>query len=152
MSDAATLPSDRALQVRMSDIASFTTLQMEAALCAWEWMLENTNHEVFANDGEPLFEEVGYAGMRHCSMQAGLIVLQVFDHMEAQGFGFIGAYDWEFVPAVLPRLDWCKLCSDNQYHREPYFPDVAAIFASMFAADKAARGPNERLFSRKAAA
>jgi hypothetical protein len=147
---APDLPSDKALQVRASDATSYTPLQMEAALCAWEWALENTKHAVFLNDDETLFESVGTGAMRHCSIQAGQIALQVYDRMEAKGVEFIGAYDWEFVPEVMVRLDWLKLCDDNQYHREPYYPDIDALLAAILTADKArTTEPADRMFQRK---
>jgi len=105
----------------------FTALEMEAALCAWEWMLENVKHQVFHG----IWEGLGYAAMRHCSYQGGAIALQVYDHMTALNYEFVSAYDWEFVPGVLRRLDWRKLAEDNQYSGEPYKPDVAAIFDDM---------------------
>lgn len=60
--------------------------------------------------------------------------------MQAKGSEFIGAYDWEFVPEVMVRLDWLKLCDDNQYHREPYYPDIDALLAAILTADKANGG------------
>ncbi|MCO5730117.1 hypothetical protein [Rhizobium sp. SSA_523] len=123
----------------------FTTLQLEAALCAWEWMCE-------ARDGDllkPLFEGIGSSAMRHVSMQAGDIALRVHNHMESQGYEFVNAYDWEFVPEVLRRLDWDKLISDNQYGGEPYEPDIQGIFCAMVTADKASSvDPSNRDFHR----
>lgn len=120
-------------QPKFRDRDSYTTLQMEAALCAWEWMCENREHEQL----KPHFESHGSAVMRHCSMQAGDIALRVHDHMTAQGFEFVDAFDWEFVPGVLLRLDWQSLIQDNQFAGLPYQPDPHAIFCAMFAEDRA---------------
>lgn len=130
---------------KFRDTETFTTLQMEAALCAWEWMCENRDHELL----KEYFEGLGSAAMRHCAMQAGDIALRVHEHMESQGYEFMNAYDWEFVPEVLRRLDWDKLTDDNQYTGEPYNPDIAAIFLAMVAADKASTtDPSNRDFQQ----
>ena len=143
------LPTDAALQVRFADTKSFTPYQMEAALCAWEWMLENQS---LGESNTELWEGLGASGMRSCSQQAGAIALQVYEHMEQQGYEFIGAYDWEFIPEVLVRLDWRKLSDDNQYARAPYRPDIAALFAAIFAADLASHPPPHRFFWKRDAA
>ena len=119
-------------QLKFRENELFTALQMEAALCAWEWMCENRDGALL----KEFFEGLGSSAMRHCSMQAGDIALQVHDHMTAQGYEFADAYDWEFVPSVLLKLDWEKLTDDNQYGGEPYRPDIHAIFLAMYAADK----------------
>ena len=122
---------------------SYTTLQMEAALCAWEWMCENRDHAML----KKYFDDMGSAAMRHCSMQAGDIALRVHDHMSSRGYGYADAYDWEFVPGVLLRLDWHALTSDNQFGGANYDPDVDAIFVAMVAADKARNTePDRRSF------
>lgn len=110
------------------------SLLLEAALCAWEWMCHNRDGDLLKD----YFEGNGSAAMRHCAMQAGEIALQTYSHMEAQGYEFADAYDWEFVPGVLRRLDWGALVDDNQYSGPPYQPDLAAIFTAMVAADKCA--------------
>jgi hypothetical protein len=112
---------------------SYTTLQMEAALCAWEWMCENRDHAML----KKYFEDMGSAAMRHCSMQAGDIARRVYAHMQGQGYGYADAYDWEFVPGVLLRLDWHALVMDNQYSGAPYEPDIHAIFVALLAEDEA---------------
>lgn len=133
---------------KFRDTASFTYIQVEAALCAWEWMLDNTKHEIFGN----MFEDLGYSAMRMVSVQAGNIAAQVHDHMQAQGYEFTSAYDWEFVPDVLVRLDWNALTEDNQYSGAPYQPDIHAIFVAMVAADKAHQtNPRLRDFQKLAA-
>lgn len=119
-------------QPKFRDRDSYTTLQMEAALCAWEWMCENREHELL----KPHFEGHGSGAMRHCSMQAGDIALRVHVHMESQGYEFADAYDWEFVPGVLLRLDWQRLVEDNQFSGESYDPDPHPIFLAMLAGDK----------------
>lgn len=131
---------------KFRDTTSFTYIQMEAALCAWEWMLENTKHEIFGS----MFEDLGYSAMRMVAVQAGDIAARVHDHMEEQGYEYTSAYDWKFVPDVLLRLDWKALTEDNQYSGAPYQPDIHAIFVAMVAADKAHQtNPQLRDFQSK---
>lgn len=141
-----TYTSNQPTTSHFGDTKSFTVLQMEAALCAWEWMCENRDGDLLKD----YFEGLGSSAMRHCSMQAGDIALQVHNHMEARSYDFVDAYDWEFVPAVLQKLDWQKLTDDNQYNGEPYKPDIHAIFCALVAADLAANtDPTRRSFQKK---
>lgn len=142
-----TIAAPPAKPARFADTESYTPLQMEAALCAWEWMLENADGALL----KELWEWVGSSAMRSCSTQAGDIAKRTYEHMEAQGYEFVGAYDWEFVPDVLAKLDWSRLVDDNQYARMPYDPDVGALFAAMVATDNSARPPSHRLFSKATA-
>lgn len=143
-------PPPAAKPARMSDAPYYTPHQMEAALCAWEWVID---HAGAAEPRFPVVQElldgIGFSAVRHCSMQAGCIALQVYEHMEARGYEFTGAYDWEFVPAVLAILDWQKLADDNQFHGEPYQPNPQDLFAVIYAADRCSRAPGTRLFSHK---
>lgn len=138
-------PADRQ-EKKFRDLDTLTVTQVEGALCAWEWMCENRDSELLKD----YFEGLGSSGMRWASMQAGAIACQVHDYMDAQGYEFADAYDWEFVPTVLRLLDWRKLTDDNQYSGEPYKPDIHAIFCAMVAADKAGTtDPARRSFQRK---
>lgn len=135
--------------VKFRNSETFTRVQVEAALCAWEWMLENQN---LNTDCTAMWEDYGASAMRHCSMQAGDIAERTFKHMEAQGYAFNDSYDWTFVPAVLMLVDWRALVLGHQCIGAPYDPDVSAIFLSLLAADKAQREPRARHFVRTAAA
>ena len=101
----------------------FSDLQMEAALCAWEYMLEQRDSAALA----PFFKGHGTAGMRLAAIGAGEAALAVYAHMEALGLEFIDAYDYTFVPGVLDRLDWNKLIQHHLYAGEPYLPELATI-------------------------
>jgi hypothetical protein len=101
----------------------FTDLQMEAALCAWEYMLEQRDSAALA----PLFEGHGTAGMRMVAIGAGEAAMAVYDHMEALGLEFTEAYDYTFVPSVLERLNWTKLVNHRLYAGEPYTPELTSI-------------------------
>lgn len=128
---------------------TFTSLEMEAALCVWEEILtyrmqawerdpENKN---FKPDLPPLsawhkalddaYEGVGSSAMRFVSIAAGKIVLAVHDHMTDLGYELVGAYDWEFVPAVVAVLDWPTLVASDQYSHGVYAPDPAALFEAI---------------------
>lgn len=102
---------------------------LEAALCAWEHILDNHKTALW----KEWLEKIGYSAMRHCSMQAGEIALAVFELMESKGFEHHDAYDWEFVPDVLHLLDWDKLVEHNQYGGPAYEPDLETILATMMA-------------------
>lgn len=102
----------------------FTDLQMEAALCAWEHLIEKRETSTFAH----LFDALGSGGMRLAAIRAGNIALTVYEHMEARNISFSLAYDISFVPAVLDLLDWPKLIEHSLYAGQPYEPDHKAIF------------------------
>ncbi|MFB2553929.1 hypothetical protein [Ensifer soli] len=80
-----------------------------------------------------VWSDLGASAMRHCAMQAGEIVLAVWDRMLSRTIAFDGTYDWDFVPAVLNRLDWPRLTRHNQYGGAVYAPDPDAILADMMA-------------------
>lgn len=122
---------------------SFSFSQVEGALCAWEWMLDNQSHPKL----DEWHDALGSQGMRMLAMQAGDICDRVYKHMESLGFEFSDVYDFEFVPAVCSKLHWDALAKDNQYNDGRYDPDVNEILLAMIAADKAANtDPSRRSF------
>lgn len=102
-------------------------VNIEAALCSWEWILEKADDPRI----DPHFDGLGSPGMRMVSVQAGQIVLTVYDLMEARGLEFTFSYDFDFVPAVLDQLDWEKLTENNQYGDGTYRPDPAPLLEHM---------------------
>lgn len=130
LSQTATVPENASNFLTVRNREHFTTLEVEGALCAWEHMCESRDAPPFRQ----LFDDMGSAAMRSCAIQAGVIACHVYSHMEKRHFEFVDPYDWEFVPSVLSRLDWKQFLEDNQYHREPYLPDLDALLASMMAA------------------
>lgn len=108
----------------------FTPLEMEGALCAWEHMCEERDRPPFRQ----LFDDMGSAAMRSCAIQAGAIASHVYSLMEQRHIEFADPYDWEFVPAVLARLDWKLLTEDNQFDGSPYLPDLDDLLTSMMEA------------------
>lgn len=127
---------------KFREVKTFDHIKVEAALCAWEWMLEN-------RDSGPLydlFDSHGTSAMRACSIQAGWIAERTYDLMKSKGIEFVGSYDWEFVPDILAGLDWLALVNDNQYARDPYEPDNEQLLTAAMTRDKALRPLEHRLF------
>lgn len=100
---------------------------IEAALCVWEWWQHEDRNELW----EKVADGVGSPGMRMVAVQAGQIVLTVYDLMTARGLEFTYAYDFDFVPAVCEQLDWNKLVENNQYGDGSYRPDPAPLLDHM---------------------
>ena len=88
------------LPVELPD--AWSTLEMEAALCVWEWI-----NEVTLDDGKPDWIEyrdgVGSVELRHESMKIGQWVLKVYDLLP-KWVRESGSYDWEIVPAICSEL------------------------------------------------
>lgn len=99
--------------------ATYNTLQVEAALCVWEAMLETRQSRAVMDF---LWDGVGTSQMRHHAISIGVWAEQVFvrakaDH-GANVFDAI-AYDWEFIPAAL------LLVTFNATNREGvHMPDI----------------------------
>lgn len=144
---------------RFSERDTFHFAQVEGALCAWEWLLDvrgkmsRTQAEPAADYEQTIdgwWDGLGSGGMRMCAMQAGDICDRAFKHMEAMGYEFIGAYDFEFVPDLCSMLDWDALCGDNQFNHGLYEPDIDALVVAMIAAEKSRQtDPNRRSFKRR---
>lgn len=113
--------------VRFDSRDSLTILEVEGALCAWEYVNEQRHQEPF----KQLLYDLGAVAMRHCSMQAGVIATEAYEEMKRQECEFGGAYDWDFVPNVLNRLDWQSLISENQNGGPIYKPDIKSMVTKM---------------------
>lgn len=105
----------------------YTMIEVDAALCAYEYMLDRMNAAPIA----PFWEAFGSAGMRACSPQAGRIVDAVYRQMQDEDYEFLECFDYEFVPAVLDRIDWKALTDDNQFTGQPYKPDIEDLFDTL---------------------
>ncbi|TPL66570.1 hypothetical protein [Mesorhizobium sp. B2-4-1] len=85
---------------------AYSHLEMEAALCVWEWLNEIT---VVPKRGKAdkawleYREGVGSAELRHESITIGKFVLQVYELLP-EWYRSSGAYDWEIVPAIVSTL------------------------------------------------
>jgi hypothetical protein len=105
---------------------SLTILEVEAALCVWEWVNEATIH--WQNKQQPwvdLRDGVGSVSLRHASMQIGQWCLAVYDICTAQDRDFFEgySYDWEVIPLIMSLL---PIASVPIYGTET-FPDPATI-------------------------
>lgn len=86
-----------------TDSINSTDLLCEAALCIWEWMLEN-------RDGIPAldktWDEVGTIAMRHAAIGLAPAACTIWDMMsEDEQYACI-PYDWGFIPTFAEQVDW----------------------------------------------
>ncbi|RWR30514.1 hypothetical protein D2T29_12650 [Sinirhodobacter populi] len=102
---------------------SFSHSEVESMLIAWEHVLADKERGLFS----PFFDGLGYAGMRYCCVQAGRIAEAVLNRMQADGYEFLVAVDFEIIPAILDQLDWNALVAHVQYGREAYLPDIQSL-------------------------
>ncbi|EFO30117.1 hypothetical protein TRICHSKD4_3692 [Roseibium sp. TrichSKD4] len=83
----------------------YTTLEMEAALCVWEWINEVTllDHETKSPEWITLRENLGSIELRHKSMDLGKWCLKVFDicTKDDQDIFEGHPYDFEVIPAIM---------------------------------------------------
>jgi hypothetical protein len=90
----------------MAKPESFTRLEVEAALCVWEWICEVT---VCAEEGKDLKnwtelrEGVGSAELRYQSVTLGQWCLKIYDICKARDEDIFDgmAYDWEVIPEIM---------------------------------------------------
>jgi len=98
----------------------FSYLEVEAALCVWECLLEWTSlaggdvHGAAINDDEDSVhtawiaerERVGSVALRHQSMALGEWCLEVYDLCTKRDKNIFDgyAYDWEVIPAMLSHV------------------------------------------------
>jgi hypothetical protein len=92
-------------------MGAYTTLEMEAALCVWEAMLDRkAADKPFHGDGLLAFwERRGTVETRHAAIPVAQFALKVFDALG--GADAIEAldlipYDWAFIPAVVNLVTW----------------------------------------------
>lgn len=83
----------------------YTHLEMEAALCVWEWINDVTLDDTPQNIKEwvTLREGVGSVELRHQSIVLGKWCLKIYDLLTKQERDFFDsmAYDWEVIPMML---------------------------------------------------
>lgn len=108
----------------MSD--TYSTLEVEAALCVWEAINERTSNDNDARHAtlNAFRDGYGTVHLRHLSMKIGRWCLAVYDAGNAadpHGNAWDSVtYDWEFIPACLDRVAWP---SDPHASDEPTLPD-----------------------------
>jgi hypothetical protein len=85
----------------------YTHLEMEAALCVWERLIEITLSDHINGPGQPawtaLREGIGSVEMRHQSIVLGKWCLKIYDLCTAHNRDFFEgiSYDWEVIPMML---------------------------------------------------
>ncbi|MBN9548517.1 MAG: hypothetical protein J0H31_06435 [Alphaproteobacteria bacterium] len=86
---------------------AYTHLEMEAALCVWEWLNEITVVPKRRAEADPVWlkyrELVGSVELRHYSIDVAKYVLPVYDLLP-EWFRAIGSYDWEIIPAIVGEI------------------------------------------------
>lgn len=79
----------------------YTTLEVEAICCAWEWMLDQRDGLLRAE-----FERSGTVAMRHTAIDAGTAIERWFAEwcaLDLRNRDSLSGhpYDWEIVPAMM---------------------------------------------------
>lgn len=101
---------------------SFTPLELEAALCVWEWI---DSHSVGLTDDVradvlSLRQAIGAVEFRSRCGDIGRYCLKVYDHIpESAHEGH--AWDWEIIPAILETFDWARTTTP------PHPPEQCAL-------------------------
>jgi hypothetical protein len=85
----------------MSD-KTFSYLEVEAALCVWEWindvtLLSGNGHD----DWIKRREDLGSAELRHQSIALGQWCIKIYDILDGQTFFDMISYDWEVIPLIM---------------------------------------------------
>ena len=108
---------------------AFSRLEMEAALCVWEYLCEIT---VCCNTPDPKWfsyrNNVGSVELRHESMEIGKWALKVYDLLP-EWYRDGKAYDWEIIPDIVgqvtpgcncpnPRFSADKLVTSDEAKQE----------------------------------
>lgn len=103
----------------------YTHLQVEAALCVWEYLNDVTLLDLSREDPQwvELRESVGSVELRHASIEIGIWALKVYDACTERDPSFFDglAYDWEIIPAIVDR---CRDADGDPVIRD--FPPVEA--------------------------
>jgi len=125
----------------MSRREVYSAFETEGSLCVFEWLHEQLNdvsskHYKTAVD---LWESYGSSAMRFIAIQAGCIVVELYQYCETEGNPFAHlitddfSFDWDFVPLMCKHLDWKHLANDNQYGPGDWAPEPKEFLAIMTA-------------------
>ena len=121
---------------------AYTALEMEAALCAWEFLMDNdvrsgcigeipdtaTPFQKFISE---CMDGWGYAQMRYAARMLGTYIPRVYDAYEKAYGDYDDAYDWEFVPAVIKALPLEEVFEAGAYKREYAWPHPSDVVEVM---------------------
>lgn len=112
----------------MARSLTYTPLEVEAALCVWEWMIDRADKEL-----KDFFEGHGWGCMRLLATDLGRWCQQVYLKAE-ETFEFDVCFDWELVPSMMQMIDF-DVAIESQYSTGPeVFPDVDESAAKLIAA------------------
>ncbi len=98
---------------------NFTFLEMETALCVWEWINERTDTRIpMADDASVTAwrDAIGTVEARHASYEIGRYCLKIVELGKEIGGPDAwdgGAYDWEVIPAICETIIFAD---DGSYH------------------------------------
>lgn len=125
---------DTALRGPAPAADAYTALEVEAALCVWEEMLDRARQR----DGQPwaapmiaLWDDVGVYQMRAVARALGRALEPVWHTVpEAERDGY--SYDWGFIPDALATIDWQAVRKWCFAPDSDAFPlDAAAVLAAV---------------------
>lgn len=106
---------------------SYSHLEVEAALCVWEYLNDVTLLDPSRQDPQwvELREDVGSVALRHASIEIGKWALKVYDVCTRHDPSFFDglAYDWEVIPAIVA---CCRGLDGRPAIHEGCFPSVEA--------------------------
>lgn len=106
---------------------SYSHLEVEAALCVWEYLNDVTLLDQSRQDPQwvELREDVGSVALRHASIEIGKWALKVYDVCTRHDPSFFDglAYDWEVIPAMVDR---CRGLDGRPAIHEGCFPSIEA--------------------------
>lgn len=91
---------------------TYTALEAEAALCAWEAMLE---HRGSLGDLSTVWDVAGSVAMRHYALSIGRAAAALWATLPAPRKQALMPFDWGFVDSIVYGLDWSALmepCGD----------------------------------------
>lgn len=93
---------------------NYTRDHMEAACCLWEAMLELVRAKDFSTLPEggaavvAAFTRHGAAAMRNVAIDLAAECDEEWNELTEDARDDIGAFDWEFCPSVIKRVDWTQ--------------------------------------------
>ena len=86
---------------------TFTTLQMEAALCIWECFIDMRRAEDKRNAAfDSAWDQFGTVHMRHMSYTLAPLACDVWDIMTEEQRERLIPYDWTFIPEFVRCIDF----------------------------------------------
>lgn len=91
----------------MKSPLTFTHLQMEAALCVWEAMIDRRREDADGStDLDRTWSKFGAVHMRHVSIALAQMACQVWDALSEDQRETLIPYDWEFMPRFVSCVDF----------------------------------------------